>query len=235
MKKLDLKNVKPITVGKAEKYKDSLIQHVFDCIGTTNKCYAEVGAGDGINNSTVWYLREHCGWHGILLDMAFSNSNINLYQIELTKDNICPIFKQYHMPKMFDLLSIDLDSNDYWILAELLKEYKPRVIIAETNVRFNTYEKLARKYEQPYGNNNSNGWWGTSPYCYKLLGEKYGYTAVYINADDIFLIQSDCLHPDDRNIPWESVHPCPNFEPYELAGWYDRNYETNNWIIPSDL
>ena len=50
----------------------------------------------------------------------------------ITHTNINSLFKKYNVPKNLDLLSIDIDSFDYWVWKGLT-EYNPNVVIIETN------------------------------------------------------------------------------------------------------
>lgn len=232
MKKLDFEHADPSVTGNAEKGKDPLIAHVFDCIGTTNKYYVEIGAGDGILGTATYRLREVCGWTGLLLDRGYGNNPaINKWEATIYRDNIVSLLQQYNVPMEFDYYNMDIDGNDFWVLMEILKAgYRPRLIVAESNVRFDTYENLARKYEHDWPANSTAKWWGASPYAYKLLGEKYGYVAVHINYDDIFLVRKDCLHPDDLNPNWELIHPQKNLGLYASHG--PSVFEPDMWETP---
>ena len=81
-------------------------------------------------------LRETCGWnYGLMMDGDNNNEMINQHQHFLTRENILQLFDKYHVPKEFDLLSVDIDGNDYWVWSAL-RRYQPRVVIVEYNVFF---------------------------------------------------------------------------------------------------
>ena len=212
--KLNLKNIKPEKLGKSEKGQDSYIDHIFEIIGTKNKYYVELGSKDGVDMSNTYYLREARGWTGLLVDYGYgSNKKINLIQRFITKENICSIFENSEVPESMDFLCIDLDGNDYWILSEILTKYKPRVIMVETNVRFNPYDSFAIVYD-PNWTWDGHRWYGASPYAFKKMADLHGYTPVYIHIDDMFLVRNDCLSDEDRQIDWLEVFNTPNIEIY---------------------
>ena len=126
--------------GQSQNGEDGLLNYIFSQIGTTNKYYVEFGAGDGTWLSNAYYFRVMQNWNGLLLEGnerevekgKRGNKNLNLHCEIITHTNINSLFKKYNVPKKFDLLSIDIDSYDYWVWKGLT-EYEPNVVIIETN------------------------------------------------------------------------------------------------------
>ena len=89
-------------------------------------------------------FREQKNWNvkkSLLLDGGNENKEINLFKEIFWPDNIVKLFKKYKVKKKFDLLSVDTDSYDFFMLETILEAgYKPRVIIAEYNANFETSE-----------------------------------------------------------------------------------------------
>lgn len=231
---LNLSLCEPKVLCNSQKGQDSLIEHVFDKIGTTNKFYVEFGAYNGIDCCNTRHLLKNKNWSGLLLDLEFENPQINLYKKFITKENICSIFKEYNVPKQFDFLCIDIDGNDYWILKEILQEYSPRVIMIETNVRFEPNESWAMKYDSDWRWDGCK-WYGASPKAYKKLVNQFNYSPVHIYLDDMFIIRNDCLNEKDINKEWESIYS------KSLKNLYDTHidkktgkpilfFDENNWI-----
>ncbi len=48
----------------------------------------------------------------------------------VTMDNVVDLFLKYLVPVRLDLLVVDTDFNDWWIVLEILKDgrFRPRVI-----------------------------------------------------------------------------------------------------------
>ena len=63
------------------------------------------------------------------------NISINLRKEFITKENIIDLFSKYNLPSEtnfnINLLSVDIDFNDYYCLQEILKLYKCDIIICE--------------------------------------------------------------------------------------------------------
>lgn len=209
MNKLNFNEIDIRVLSQSQKGQDSIIKYIFDNLGTTNKYYVEFGAADGIQMCNTYYFKAHEGWSGLLLDRSFENPLINLHKRILTKENINLVFKEFNVEKEFDFLCIDTDGNDYWFLSELLKEYSPRVIMVETNVRFEPLESKVLKYD-PDWSWDGRDWYGGSPYAFKKMANQYGYTPVYIHIDDMFLVRNDLLHPEDVNKDWSLVYNSSN-------------------------
>ena len=56
-------------------------------------------------------------------------------------DNIVQLFREFQVKTHFDLLSVDMDSYDWFILERILEAgYKPRVIVVEININMNLDE-----------------------------------------------------------------------------------------------
>lgn len=53
--------------------------------------------------------------------------DINLHQATITKENIVSHFTTYGVPKHFDLLSVDIDMEDFHVLGSIMEAgYQPR-------------------------------------------------------------------------------------------------------------
>ena len=83
----------------------------------------------------------------------------------ITAENINELFAKYDMPKEPDLVSIDIDGNDYRVWKNLT-DYSPRVVIIEFNSSFAVDENKIQKYDA------TRVWDGTYNYGSSLLALK---------------------------------------------------------------
>ena len=115
----------------AQSGEDGVLEAIFALIGPTNRHYVEFGTQDGIQCNTRW-LMKHRGWSGLLMDGSHENPSIGLAREFVTAGNVEELFRKYGVPAEFDLLSIDIDGNDYWVWRAI-RSYRPRVVVIEYN------------------------------------------------------------------------------------------------------
>lgn len=172
---------------------DGVLEKIFQEVGTTSKYFVEFGTGDGSECNTR-YLREVKNWKGLLLDYKYENQLINLHQCLITAENICEIFEKHQVPNEFDLLSVDIDGNDFYVLKAILEKYRPRVIIAEYNSWFEIQDKIVPYH--PYFKSDATNYWGVSITALYNLASKKGFSLVY--AEDkgvnVFFVRNDVLN-----------------------------------------
>ncbi len=123
---------------------DGIIESIFERIGTNNKWCCEFGAWDGKHLSNTWNLIHNRGWQGVLIEgeksRASKLSNIPgvvpmCAFVEVSgRDSLDILLSRTPIPYDFDLLSIDIDNDDYYVWEGLTK-YRPRVVIIEINGR----------------------------------------------------------------------------------------------------
>jgi hypothetical protein len=198
---------------------DGILEELFHRIGTTNKHCVEFGAADGVGSNTL-YLLAHKGWTGVLIEgdptaYARLQANLGAYpgvrpaQHFLTPDNIAAVFQALQVPRECDLLSIDVDGNDYW-LWRALPAYKPRVLVVE----YNEYHRPPARWVMVY--NPAHRWDGTSYYGASLaslgaLGSDLGYALIGTESNGVnaFFLRQDCLALSGfvELSPEEAYHP----------------------------
>ncbi|HRZ28105.1 MAG TPA: hypothetical protein P5295_14970, partial [Spirochaetota bacterium] len=127
---------------------DGIIDKIFEIIGTTNKYYVEFGTGDGSECNTR-YLREKKGFSGLMMDGCCENLIINLRKEFITRENINSLFKKYNVPSEFDMLSIDIDYNDFYIWQALTK-FKPRLVVIEHNSGYGSNDDKVVLYNKTH-------------------------------------------------------------------------------------
>ncbi|PIR54563.1 hypothetical protein COU75_00185 [Candidatus Peregrinibacteria bacterium CG10_big_fil_rev_8_21_14_0_10_42_8] len=181
---------------------DGIINAIFTIIGTTNTYYVEFGAEDGKECNTRALLTQ--GWKGVLMDGDHENHTINLQKEFITSKKIEALFHKNAVPKEPDLLSIDIDGNDYWVWNEI-KHYHPRVVIVEYNACLPYEPAVTIPYKEDFVWDKTD-YYGASLSALVKLGKAKGYTLVATDSRGVnaFFIRNDIaashfiMHPPEK-------------------------------------
>lgn len=125
---------------------DGIIEKILEVINDSDKWCVEFGSWDGKKLSNTYNLIANKDYSAVLiegdkqrfkdlLNTFESNSKVtpvNSFVGFNVDDNLDTILKNSGIPKNFDLLSIDVDGNDYHIW-DATKEYKPKIVVIEFN------------------------------------------------------------------------------------------------------
>ncbi|PSC76248.1 Conserved secreted isoform A [Micractinium conductrix] len=145
---------------------------------------------------------------GLLMDGGHANPAINLHKEFVSLQNINQLFEKHQVPEEFDLLSIDLDYDDYWVWSALDPKYRPRVLVIEHN------SVVPAKMSLVVDPEDKRRWTGTSYYGASLramadLGRRRGYTLVAVDAAGVnaFFVRQDILEcQKEQPLPVEQVY-----------------------------
>jgi len=170
---------------------DAILDRLFTRIGVTNTVAVECGARDGIGKSNTHQFRAR-GWTCVLLD---SHPQAPVVQKAfLTAENIQQTFRAQQVPATFDLLSIDVDGNDFY-LWKALTDFRPRVVVIEYNSRFAPSERVVMAYS-PTHRWDGTDYYGASAAALVALGREGGYSLVdYTRANLVFVKDEAWLPP----------------------------------------
>jgi hypothetical protein len=183
---------------------DGVIERLFEIVGVTNRCYVELGTGSGEECNTR-LLRER-GWTGLMLDCAFEDEAIQLRREMITAENVNGLFSKYAVPDEFDLLSIDIDGNDYWVWKALAPHYRPRVAVIEYNGGVPAELPVVMPYDATYrwmGQLNC----GQSLGALQKVSAAKGYALVYASPPNAFLVRRDLLPKRYRDVAPVKAQP----------------------------
>lgn len=191
---------------------DGILKEIFRRLGITEGFSVEFGIEDGSECNTRNLLeKEH--WSGVLMDGGAKNvesaqklyanyEKVKIIEAFITAENILEIFEGLLIPTSFDLLSVDIDGNDYWIWERILTGYNPKVIVIEYNAKFQPPFEWVMPYN-PSHQWDLSAWFGASLASLLKLGSKYGYTLVCCNiaGNNAFFVRDDLLesHFPDQN------------------------------------
>ncbi|RMG24623.1 MAG: hypothetical protein D6732_23460 [Methanobacteriota archaeon] len=185
----------------SQNYEDGIIQEIFRRIGVSDQVFVEIGVGDGLESNTAFLLSQ--GWTGFWIEAnnRFLKT-IQRYQLRdrvkysvsfVTRENITDIFSELGIPKEFDLLSIDIDQNTFYIW-EGLRRYRPRVVVVEYNAEIPPYIEWKAQYNPNRGWDGSKNF-GASLMAFEKLALELGYSLVGCDLTGVnaFFVRNDLV------------------------------------------
>jgi len=125
----------------------------------------EFGVENGAECNTR-FLRERYRWSTVMFDASFENKTIGLHRAVITPGNVNDIFTAHGVPRTFDVLSIDIDYNDYWVWSAIDNQrFRPRILVVEYNSHLSASARQTVRE-----NDGLSRWDGTSSYFGASLG-----------------------------------------------------------------
>jgi len=176
---------------------DGVLEKIFGEIGFSNKTCVEFGCLSNFQYSNTRYLSKKYGLRSVSFDSVNQNHKEGLFKEFITVENINGIFGKYNIPIDLDLLSIDIDGNDFWAWKAL--QSNPRVVIIENNPLITCEFDRIVKYNPHFQYKNS--YFGASILSIFRLGRSKGYSLVaQVEYNSIF-IKDDELEKLEAEIP----------------------------------
>ena len=224
---------------------DGILLYIFSIIGEGRKRVVEICAGSGMECMATNLIINH-GWEGLLFDGSEDNVRIGqeffvknkatflhptrFCQNWITSENVNELIRSNGFSGEVDLLSLDIDGNDYWIL-KAIEVISPRVIICETNNVIPSELALTIPYDAEFNYLNSSkekqDFVGVSllameKLCkskgYRLIGaHKYGFNVIFMKND-----KGEEYFPE---VSIETIHNNP----------YTIEARKNRWLAVKDL
>ncbi len=226
---------------------DWILLYIFSIIGTQNKRLIEICAGDGIECMGANLVINHW-WDALFFDGSSSlvSRGNRFYKKHnstflhppifkkawITKENVNSLIKECGFYWEIDLLSLDMDGNDYHVM-ESINVVSPRVIICETHNVIPSNLAITIPYNPSFNRNKSekSDFMGASLMAMKKLldkkwyrlvwGHKYGFNAIFIRKDvgvdffpevDVESIHNNLYTKARQDRSWNKVKNCPWLE-----------------------
>jgi hypothetical protein len=201
---------------------DGILLWLFSTIGTTDRRFVEFGIQDG-RECNARNLAEHWGWSGLMLDSDatgatsaaafYSDLPVTVEHALVDPTNVRPILDRHHLSDEFDLLSIDIDSHDYWVWQAITA--RPRVVVIEYNPSLGPERAATVPYnpEFTYDQYVCGGTYhGASIAALSNLGTDKGYSLIGCETGgaNAFFVRDDCVGGLAVISPAEAWHPNPN-------------------------
>jgi hypothetical protein len=204
---------------------DGIIEHLTSLLGISEGTFVEIGAADGEENCTR-LLAEH-GWSGIWFEadgalaaraarLSFPGE-VRVVEAMVEPDNVLELLRGAEVPEDLDLLSVDIDGNDYWVLRAVLEGgHRPRLVIAEYSGdhRWEWVSAYRR------GRSWDRSWdFGASLPAQRRMLESFGYTLVGCDPVGVnaFYVRSDLASTPGVGPDRSELYVAPSHRPATLG------------------
>jgi hypothetical protein len=208
----------------AQNGEDGLLLYIFSQIGINSRRCVNIGCGGSSNTAN---LVTNFGWRSLEIDGSAESvqrtkeffmdkvgpklANVAFKQCWVTKANINKVLEEADFAGEIDLLSIDIDGNDYWIWREIAVA-NPRVVLIEYNASLGPERSLTVEYDPNFdvAEKHPTRWYhGASLAALTKLGKRKGYALVGCESNGVnaFFVRKDLIAGKFREVtPGEAFY-----------------------------
>jgi len=184
---------------------DGVLAEILRRIGVAGRTFAEFGVGDGTEGNTV-FLAQVLGWSGAYMeadDGAYAalerrfagNPRVATLHAAVEPGTVEALFEQVGVAEEPDVLSVDVDGNDYWIWRAL-EAFRPRVVVIEYNGDLDPTVPKVMPYAPGWRWDHTSGY-GASLAALEALGADKGYRLVHTELAGVnaFFVRDELAAP----------------------------------------
>lgn len=211
---------------------DGILAEIFERIGTDNRAFVEIAAGDGIENTTRLLL--DLGWSGIWVEggpeeaasarkageTAIADGRLAFLEAKVDKDNVAALLEP-HIEGSPDLLSLDIDYNTSHVW-KALGHLTPRVVCVEYNGHFPPSVDHEVSYD-PAGIWRGTTRFGASLKALERIGRELGYCLVGCDLFGVnaFFVRRDLCDEERFLAPFTAA---THYEPPRYSAIHMRGH-----------
>ena len=180
---------------------DGVIAEVLRRIGATTRTFVEFGIGTGVEGNCV-FLADVLGWRGTFIEGSeelharltakyLGDDGVQTVRHLVTVENINDILAAGREERTVDVLSIDIDGNDYWVW-KAIHAVDARLVVIEYNGSLDPGRPLVQPYRPDVGW-DATGFFGASLSALVQLGRDKGYTLVHteLTGTNAFFVKDE--------------------------------------------
>jgi hypothetical protein len=222
---------------RSQNGEDGIIAEILRRIGVQERYFVEFGAEDGVEGNCAALAED--GWSGLFMEadpnkhtaldaMWRASPLVVTRRAVVEPSTIESLFSAAAVPREPDLVSIDVDSTD-WYLWEALTRYEPRLVVIE----YNACLPLERKLVQPLelaGSWDGTDFFGASLGAFEALAERKGYSLVHTDSHGVnaFFVRRDLLDGSDLPSGPLALRHRANF--FGTGHGHPRDPENRPWV-----
>lgn len=180
---------------------DGVLAEILHRIGVGSRWFVEFGVGPALEGTCV-LLADVDGWSGLFIEGSDAHhaqlaekyrriDRVRTRQAMVTAENIEAILDEAGVPEDLDVLSIDIDSNDYWVW-KAIERFSPRVVVCEYNGAIDPGRAVTQPYD-PTGGWDGTEFFGASLGAIVSLGASKGYRLVHtdLTGTNAFFVRDE--------------------------------------------
>jgi len=178
----------------SENGEDGILEHIFKTLGVGQGFCVDIGACDGKKWSNSYNLIANLGWQGLLIESdkeAFAqltdtyknNKQAQCIHTTASLAILENLLLKYNVPKKFDLMTIDVEGNDYH-LFKALKSYTPSIVVVDFNPSIGNDIRFVQE-------NSPQAHYGASLRSLTELAASKGYTLAAVTDWNAIFIRND--------------------------------------------
>jgi hypothetical protein len=186
---------------------DGVLAEILRRTGTAARPYfVEFGTESGSQANCV-FLADARGWDGLFIEGSpehharlaakyAPNPRVRTVNAMVFPENVEALFADASVPDEPDVLSIDVDGQDWWIWRAL-ERYRPRVLVIEYNAGIPHDALLAEPHGHVSQVRGFTGYFGASIGAMEALGRAKGYRLVHteLTGANAFFVRDDLPGP----------------------------------------
>jgi hypothetical protein len=196
--------------GFSQNGEDGLIEVLRTQLKSSNRCFVEVGAANGVQNNSTWLAMTQ-GYHGVMVEgnPEFSAKAKRLLSTDaigvrfvsrfVTRENAAELGALCGGVDP-DLFSLDIDGNDYHVAGALLgASFRPRIVVVEYNSVFGPERSVTVPYRPDFDASDAHPsrlYYGVSLSAWRRLFEGAGYRFVTVDRNGVNAVFVDPAHFD---------------------------------------
>jgi hypothetical protein len=155
----------------------------------------DIGAGDGVRGSNTYALFRR-GWRGLgvegderrarRLERAYRNFvEVEALRARVTPHDVIALLREHGVPHDFGVLSLDIDSYDYFVLDSVLRGFRPRVVVTEINEKIPPPVRFVVRYDPEF--RLQHHFFGYSIASLEELCERHSYALLALEYNNAFI------------------------------------------------
>lgn len=194
--------------GFSQNGEDGILSVLRDQLKDRNQCFLEIGAADGIDNNSAWLVLT-AKYNGVMIDgnprlIARARRIVANYSVGAKCQHMFvtagsgPALKSLTLHNDPDVLSLDIDGNDYYVAKAILDVgLRPKIFVVEYNSVFGPKRSVTIPYRDNFvfgDAHRSQLFYGVSISGWHKCFADHGYRFVTVDRNGVNAFFVDPAH-----------------------------------------